>query len=499
MPAASTYDKLVAELRRLDSLGEAVSLLQWDEQVNLPPQSGELRAESMAVLADIAHREASRPQIGEWLTDLEAAHDELDEAQQALVRETRVDYDRRTKIPPEFVARQAAHRSRSFHLWKKARSDDDFAAFAPALEESLALAKEEAGYFGRTGAEAYAWHVDTVDRGMSPARIDELFTALRTELVPLVRELDAAPGKPDPKRLHGLAISGQEQITREVIAGIGFDNEHGRLDIAVHPFCSGGPLDTRLTTRYSLETPLESFFSGLHEAGHGLYQQGLRTDLRGTPLAQPVGMAVHESQSRLWENQVGRSRAFWQHWEPRFREIFGTQVADIDSEELYRLVNAVEKGCIRVDADEVHYNLHIILRFTLEQALFRGDLAVAELPAAWNETFGELFGFRPSNDREGVLQDVHWAEGIFGYFPSYCLGNMIAAQLWEAVNRELTDLDEQLAKGETAALLAWLRREVHQHGRRYDTETLTEKVTGERLAPRALLTYLRDRYATLYT
>jgi carboxypeptidase Taq len=298
--------------------------------------------------------------------------------------------------------------------------------------------------------------------------------------------------------MHGFPIAGQESFLREVTTALGFNKARGRNDVAVQPFSSGDGADTRMTTRFALDEPLDSLFGAIHETGHGLYEQGQPIDRIGTPLGQAVGMAVHESQSRLWENQVGRSRAFWRHFEPRFRATFPGKLDGVSSDEFYLAVNAVRLGPIRVESDEVTYNLHIMLRFDLERRIFAGELRVADLPAEWNRLSQEMLGLTPENDALGILQDVHWSGGSFGYFPSYCLGNMIAAQLWHAVTRALPGLEDDFARGDFQRLLAWLRENIHRHGRRFDTRALVRQVTGEELSPVHLLRYLRERYAPLY-
>jgi carboxypeptidase Taq len=268
--------------------------------------------------------------------------------------------------------------------------------------------------------------------------------------------------------------------------------------VSLHPFCEGSGADIRMTTHFDEHNPLNSLFSAIHETGHGLYEQGTLLEHQGTPLGQAVGMAVHESQSRLWENQVARSRPFWRFFEPRFRETFAAQLGAVSSDELYLAVNAVRPTLIRLEADEVTYNLHIVLRFEIEKRLFAGALAVRDLPEAWNALAQELLGLTPANDREGVLQDVHWSGGMFGYFPSYCLGNMMAAQLWYKVRGDLPGLDDDFARGDFSRLLGWLRRNIHEQGRRHDTQELVRVVTGEPLSPQHLLRYLRERYGALY-
>lgn len=495
----TAYARLIARLKRSHTLGTVGGLLGWDEQVNLPPDSADLRAEQLALLAELQHQAASDPEIGRLLDELEApaGRAALDDAQLVVVCEARRDYDRVTRLPAEFVAEKARLGSAAFHAWAGARARGDFAAFAPFIQRQLDLARREAGYLG-WGDRPYDYAIDKHDPGLDASRIRALFDELKQGLLPLVRRIAASTVKADPTLLRGFPVEAQHAFLREVTERLGFNYRRGRIDVSLHPFCEGPGADIRMTTRFDPDNPLDSLFSSIHETGHGLYEQGLPLADQGTPLGQNAGMAVHESQSRLWENQVARSRAFWRHFEPRFRELFPGPLATVPSDVLYLAINTVEPTLIRVDSDEVHYNLHILLRFELEQRLFAGDLAVADLPAAWNALARDLLGCAPLDDREGVLQDVHWSSGAFGYFPSYCLGNMIAAQLWAAVRRARPDLEDDFARGDFSPLLAWLRLNVHEQGRRYTALELVRRVTGEELSPRHLLAYLGERYLPLY-
>lgn len=414
-----------------------------------------------------------------------------------MVREARKDYDRVVKLPAEFVAEKARLSSAAYHAWAAAKGNSDFAAFAPFLEKHLALAKQEAAYLGWAD-RAYDYAIDKHDPGMDAETIAALFAELKAGLVPLVRAIAASPVRAKEGILKGFPVEAQREFLREVTERLGFNYRRGRIDVSLHPFCEGAGADIRMTTRFDADNPLDSLFSSIHETGHGLYEQGLPLAAQGTPLGQNAGMGVHESQSRLWENQVSRSRAFWRFFEPRFREKFPKQLAAVSSEELYLAVNEVAPTLIRVDSDEVHYNLHILLRFELERKLFSGELAVRDLPAAWNALSQELLGLTPSADKVGVLQDVHWSGGAFGYFPSYCLGNMIAAQLWFTVRAAYPDLDTDFERGDFSRLLGWLRAQIHEQGRRYETLELVKRVTGEELTPKYLLRYLEERYAPLY-
>lgn len=495
---SDSYARLVAKLKRAHVLGTVAGLLGWDEQVNLPPDSADQRAEQMALLAELQHAAASDPEIGRLLAALEGRDGEAVPAdQRVVVREARRDYDRVTRLPADFVSEKARLSSAAYHAWADAKAKGDFAAYAPFLEKHLALAKREAAYLGWAD-RPYDYAIDKHDPGMTAEKTAALFAELKAGLVPLVRAIAASPVKARTDIFKGFPVEAQREFLREVTERLGFNYRRGRIDVSLHPFCEGSGADIRMTTRFDADNPLDSLFSSIHETGHGLYEQGLPLALQGTPLGQNAGMGVHESQSRLWENQVSRSRAFWVFFEPRFREKFPAQLAAVSSEELYLAVNEVAPTLIRVDSDEVHYNLHILLRFELEQRLFRGDLAVADLPAAWNALSRELLGLAPPSDKQGVLQDVHWSGGAFGYFPSYCLGNMIAAQLWFTVLKALPGLEADFAKGDFTRLLGWLRANIHEQGRRYETLELVRRVTGEELTPKYLLRYLEERYAPLY-
>jgi carboxypeptidase Taq len=482
------------ELRRIDSLSQVCSILGWDEQVNLPSSeaSSSQRSSQSSALAEMVHREFTGSTFSDLLKQLEDETDGTDKDLEIILREVRRDLDRAQKLPNEFVARKAAHESSAYHVWKSAREKNDFDAFAPALEKTMQFAREEAAYVGYA-ENPYDYHLDKHDPGMDACAIGKLFDDLQIGLVPLAEQILSLSEKATIPDLKAFPKDKQETFLREVVESLGFDFTRGRIDVAVHPFCSGNGSDTRLTTRYDSDNPLDSLFSAIHEAGHGLYEQGLPKKWLGTPLGEATGMGVHESQSRIWENQVGRSPAFWNKWEPRFRELFSESLAGIPSKQLFLAVNKVSRNPIRVDADEVTYNLHVILRFELEQALFAGDLKVEDLPRAWSEKAEKLLGLKPNSHSEGVLQDVHWSGGAFGYFPSYCLGNLLAAQLWEkAVDEEVPDAND------SSKLLSWLQQKVHRHGRRMNLLKLTEDATGESLSPRCLLQYLESRYLSLY-
>ena len=492
-----SYPQLIAKLKRTHLLQTVSGLLGWDEQVNLPPDSSDQRAEQMALLAEIVHSAAADPEIGRLLEALESSVASLGADQMTVVRYARRDYDRVTRLPADFVAEQARLNSNAYHAWARARANNAFSGFAPFLGKQLEMARREADYMG-WGDRPYDYAIDKHDPGMTSDVITALFSELKAGLLPLVGEILASPQKPQTGLFRGFPIVEQRNFLHEVTERLGFNYRRGRLDVSLHPFCEGAGADVRLTTRFNENDPLDSLFSSIHETGHGLYDQGLPLADQGTPLGQAIGMAVHESQSRLWENQVSRSRAFWAYFEPRFRERFPSQTEALSSEQLYRAINAVEPTLIRVDADEVTYNLHILLRFEVEQRLFRGEVKVRDLPSVWNALSREILGMTPPTDTKGVLQDVHWSGGAFGYFPSYCLGNMIAAQLWYKAMADLPGLEADFSSGNFGRLLGWLRRSIHEQGRRFDTLGIVRHVTGQDLSPHHLLRYLRERYSPLY-
>lgn len=493
----TTYEALINHLKNAFYLKSSLGLLQWDEQVNLPPSSGDIRAAQTAALAEVVHNKFTDSNIGKWLDSLESNKDKLSHEQLTVLKETRRDYDRDTKLPAEFVAKKAEATSRSYLAWVEARKNSDFKQFAPYLQRQLDFASEEAKIVG-SHPNPYDYWIDQHDPGLNAQFIEERFFELKKDLLSILSKILESPIKPDSSILKGFSIQKQETFVREVTEKLGFDYSRGRFDRSVHPFCGGNPLDLRLTTRYNENVPLDSLFSSIHETGHALYEQGLPKKYIGSPLAEAVGMAVHESQSRLWENQVGRSQAFWKYWEPRYRELFKDQLKNISSDLLYLTINSVQRNPIRVDSDEVTYNLHIILRFELEKQLFDGSLKVNNLPEKWNSSSQELLGLTPKNDKEGVLQDVHWSGGHFGYFPSYCLGNMLAAQLWYAVSSQMPLLQESIAQGDFSSLLKWLRENIHQWGKQFGFHELIQRVTGEPLNSKYLIKYLSERYLPLY-
>lgn len=497
MPVTAAYSELLNRLQRVQHLNSIAEMLAWDEQVNLPPGAAALRGSQHAALADVLHNALTEPRHETLLRSLAANLALLTDDQRIVLDWAWREFKRAKTLPASFVREKAELASRAFHVWVRARQDSDFEAFRPCLERQLELARTEAELLG-FGDRPYDYFLDRHDPGTTTETVNRLFTELRAGLVPLVRRLLDSPVRPNLECLRGFTVASQQALVNDLVRRLGFDMSCGRLDVSVHPFCSGHGTDVRMTTRFDPDNPLDSLFSAIHETGHGLYEQGLPKEPAGTAFTEAAGMAVHESQSRLWENQVARSAAFWSFFEPRFRAAGPASLAQVSSEQLFLAVNAVGATPIRVDADETTYNLHILLRFDLERRLFSGELAVRDLPDAWAAASSELLGIAPNSDRLGVLQDVHWSAGAFGYFPSYCLGNMLAAQLWEQAHHTLPSLDADIAEGNFAGLLQWLRTEIHTHGRRHNLFALAKRVTGRELSAQPLLDYLKARYEPLY-
>ncbi|MEX0703162.1 MAG: carboxypeptidase M32 [Planctomycetales bacterium] len=496
------YDQLLAESKRTALLASCGSLLGWDEQTNLPRGGAAHRAEQSSLVAGLAHEWAVSPRRGELLRELESRGlpDAPDGPLAANVRELRRDYDRATKLPRRLVEELSRVTCLAQQAWVEARKRSAFRQFLPWLEQVVALKQEEAQALGAKTGVPYDALLDQYEPDATAAQVARAFAPLRDELVRLVAEIRDSGRAPDVSILaRRYSVDAQRKFATEAARKIGFDLDAGRIDEAAHPFCSGiGPGDCRLTTRYDEHHFPGAFFGVLHEAGHGIYDQGLDRDHWGTPLGDSVSLGVHESQSRMWENRVGRSLAFWRHFFPQAQAAFPEALRDVPLDDFHAAINDVRPSFIRVEADEVTYNLHIMLRFELEQPLVAGDLAPSDVPAAWNEKFAGCFGLVPQSDAQGCLQDIHWSAGLIGYFPTYALGNMYAAQLFEAAERELGDLDAQFAAGEFRPLKEWLNANIHRRGRQYPPAKLIETVTDAAPSHAPLVRQLRTKFASLY-
>ncbi len=476
-------------------------LLEWDERTKMPAAAGGYRAEQLAYLAGEIHRRQIAPQVGEWLAELAESPLAADPHSDVgtVVRELRRQYEKKTRLPQSLVEALSRAATLGEQAWVQARKADDFAMFRPHLERMLELKRQEAAALGYT-ATPYDALLDDYEPHATTAEVGAALAALREALAPLVQEIIGSGRRPDTAVLAGdFPPSVQELFGQEISGAIGFDYSAGRLDTTAHPFCGGaGPGDVRLTTRYNPRDFADGFFSILHEAGHGMYEQGLPRAHYGLPTGEAVSLGIHESQSRMWENQVGRSRAFWEHVLPRAKAAFPTALADAAIDGFYAAINDVRPSLIRVDADEVTYNLHILIRFELERAMIEGDLQAGDLPGAWREKYRKYLGVEAPTDADGALQDVHWSAGLFGYFPTYSLGNLYAAQFFAKASEDVGDLASGFRRGEFAPLLAWLRENIHQHGQRYTAGELAVRVTGKPLSHAAWIGQMRAKYGELY-
>ena len=474
----------------------------------------------MALLSGLHHERATDPRIGELLAIVEeSALTEPGSVTGVNVRELRRNYDRRVRLPRALVEELARTTSMAQSEWVPSRAASDFRRFRPWLEKIISLKREESACWADTIASdgsagsVYDPLLDDYEPGVKTTELTNLFEALRRELKPLVAAIVEAGSRPaggdagldssaasDPAAIlrRRYPLERQRIFGEAVAAAVGFDFRRGRLDVTAHPFCTGiGPGDCRITTRFEERDFGDAFFGILHEVGHGLYEQGLGELHYGSPMGEPASLGVHESQSRLWESLVGRSRAFWAYWFPMAQRIFFEALAEVSLDSFHAAVNHVAPSLIRVRADEATYNLHIIIRFELEQDLLTGTLPVGDLPAAWNQKYRETLGVTPSNDAEGCLQDIHWSAGLIGYFPTYTLGNLYAAQLFATAQAELGDLEDAFAWGDFHGLLGWLREKVHRQGQRYRPAELIERITGSRPDHRALLAALQSKHAAL--
>jgi len=503
--ATQAPEELFAEVcghaRRAAVLASVESLLGWDEQTYLPPQAGGYRAEQVAALAGLVHRLRAEPAYGERIARLASgplARSGPPEIA-GTIRLLERDFTKQARLPARLVEELARTCVEAQQAWRAARAESSWDTLHPWLERVFALKREQAAC-QLPDNDPYDALLDDYEPGASWAAIADRFDRLRGEIVRLVQDCVHAARRPDPAVLHGwFPVEAQQRFVQAVAERIGFDFTRGRLDTTAHPFCSTmGPDDCRITTRWDERFLPTALYGVLHEAGHGLYEQGLPREWFGLPPGEAASLGIHESQSRLWENLVGRSPAFWEWCLPVARAAFSGAFADATAGDVQRAAMAVTPSFIRVEADEVTYNLHVMLRFDLERAVVQGTLSVADLRDAWNERFEKDFGMRPPKDAEGVLQDIHWSAGLVGYFPTYALGNLFAAQLMQAAEAQLPGLEREIAAGRFTALLEWLRRHVHAHGRVWGSDRIVEQATGTPASERWLVESLRRRYGEAY-
>ena len=489
---------LKERLATISDLNTARNALNWDRQTYMPEGGVAGRAEQVATLSRLVHEMLVSRETAELMAALEKPEPGSDDF--AFVRLARREYERTAKLPNHLVEELARATALAQPAWEQARARSDWASFEHHLRKILLLQRESTECLGYED-HPYDALLDFYEPRAKRARLQEMFDELKAELVPLIREISALSDGNRSRPLYGsFDEKKQEEFARRVISDFGYDWKRGRLDCVVHPFCISlsGPGDVRITTRFDSDHLSPALFGTFHEAGHAIYEQGIDPVYSRSPLSGGTSMGVHESQSRLWENLVGRSRTFWSFYYPSLRESFPEALEDTDLETFYRAINEVKPSEIRVEADELTYNLHILLRFELEISLIEEDLAVAELPAAWNAKMEEYLGVTPEDETNGVLQDVHWAAGLFGYFPTYTIGNVLAAQLFEEALKAYPEIPEQMGDGEFGKLRRWLWENIHRHGSRYDADELIEMSTGRPLETASYLRYLKNKFGELY-
>jgi carboxypeptidase Taq len=494
-------EELKTRLIEIDDLYAAAALLEWDQSTYMPPGGASARARQLATLGRIAHEKFIDPAVGKLLEDLKPYEESLpyDSDEASLIRVTRRDYLKAVKVPPSFMAQLRGHMAKSYDAWAKARPANDFAAVQPYLEKTLDLSRQLADFF--PGYEHIADPlIDFSDYGMKASTVRALFAELREQLVPIVQAITAQPPADDSCLRKNFPEAQQLAFGAEVARCFGYDFDRGREDKTPHPFTTKFSIgDVRITTRVKEDHLGDALFSTMHEAGHGLYELGVRQDFEGTPLAEGTSAGVHESQSRLWENLVGRSRGFWRFFYPKLQAVFPDQLGSVSLDTFYRAINKVERSLIRTEADEVTYNLHVMLRFDFELDLLEGHLAVRDLPEAWRERFEADLGISPPDDRDGVLQDVHWYGGtVGGAFQGYTLGNILGAQFFEAALLDCPGIPDEIEAGEFGTLHGWLKDNIYQHGRKYTADELVERVTGGPMSIDPYVRYLRAKYGRLY-
>jgi len=500
-PALEALQDAVIEAK---TIGSCASVLHWDQETQMPPEGIEPRGKQLAILATLAHQKMTSDAMGDMIATCESTDDIVsDECGDAAVtvRRLRRDYDRATCIPSDLVAEEATLGSQAQHHWAEARRDNDFSRFRPYLEQVVDLLRRKAACYG-WAADGEPWDAlaEDYEPGCTAAWVESVFTPLRDRLQDLLQRLMGSSTTPSNAFNEViLPVDKQESFVRDIASAIGFDFRRGRLDVSTHPFCTGfHPKDVRITTRFHENNVNDALGSTMHECGHAIYEQGLRLDQALLPLGESVSLGIHESQSRLWENQVGRSRTFWTWCLPRLKACFGEAVASFDLDTVYGGANIVRPDFIRVEADEATYNMHIMIRFEIERALLTGALEVGDVPAAWNEKYRDYLGIEVPSDDKGCLQDIHWSMVSMGYFPTYTLGNLYSAQFFDAAKRAIPGVEEGFAEGDFEPLRTWLNEQIHRQGRRFMPAQLCEVVTGAPLSADYLIDYLEGKLGAIY-
>ncbi len=501
------YVQLCSLVREGSTLASIGAILAWDQETYMPPAGADGRGAQMGVLAGMIHEKRTDPKVDEALAACESLVGkdiDADSSEAANVREMRRDFTLATRLPRTLVEEWARTTSKANDVWKKARKEKKFKDFAPWLEKVFELARRKATCYGwADGGEPYDALLNLYEPGVTAAEVQAVFTPLRKRLADLIARVEASKSKVDTKPLSIPVEPGtQHTFNVGVLAAMGFDLNAGRLDVTTHPFCEGvWAGDTRLTTRYKGDRWVDALYGTLHEMGHGLYEQGLPKGdeaINGTPLAEAISLGIHESQSRMWENFVGRGRPFVEWLLPQVKKTYGKGFAKVKPAAMYAAVNTCTPSFIRVEADEATYNMHVMIRFELERAVLRGDLAAKDVPGEWNARYKDYLGVKVPHDGVGCLQDIHWSSGLIGYFPTYTLGNLYAAQLWETIGRKNPRIQEQIANGDFAPLKKWLNKNIHAHGRRYRAADLCKNLTGKPLSADPLMRHLEGKLSAVY-
>jgi len=499
--AAAPLERFRALTGRIKQYEEILGLVYWDMRTGAPRKGVELRSEAVGSLSAETFKLSTSEEMGELLAELNKPETlaTLGEIDRKLVEETAKDYERNRKIPPDLYREYVVLTSQSESAWEEAKENNDFEGFVPYLEKIIAINRQFIELWG-VKKTPYDTLLDMYEPGLTTEELDRLFGELRARLVPLAERIANASGKPDVSFLKGtFAKEAQKKFSKLILGEMGYDFDAGRLDESVHPFATGlNKNDVRITTRYLEHDLTSALFGTIHEGGHALYEQNIGDELANTPLCTGTSMGIHESQSRLWENIVGRSLGFWSRYLPDLQAHFPGRLDGVTAEEFYRGINVVEPSLIRIEADELTYNLHIMIRYEIEKMLFNEGLDPRKLPEVWNRKYEEALGVVPPNDAEGVLQDVHWSGGAFGYFPSYSLGNMYGAQIMDTARKEIPDLDEQIASGKLLPLKEWLTERVYRHGKLLRPSEIIERISGKPLESSYLCDYLESKYTDIY-
>jgi carboxypeptidase Taq len=497
----TNLDQLKIRLREIRNLQHAMAVLRWDQQTHMPPGGAAARGEHLSTISRIQHEKFVSDEIGALLDDAAAEVAELpyDSDDASLVRVTRRDWENSRKLPTDFVAEIVRHAAASQPLWVRARATNDYALFAPALQKTVELSRRGADYRGYED-NPYDALLDRFEPGMKAAQVKSIFDDLKAQLVPLVAAIAERSDRVSDAPVHGAFDEvRQEEFGKMAVAAFGYDFTRGRQDRTVHPFATSFSRDdVRITTRFDPEFLNPALFGTMHESGHAMYEQGIAPELDDTPLGGGTSLGVHESQSRLWENVVGRGRPFWEHFYPRLQQTFPERLNDVSLDDFYRAINKVSPSFIRVEADEVTYTLHIMLRFEMELGLLDGSISVEDAPRVWNEKMQEYLGITPPTDTLGILQDTHWSSGMMGYFPTYALGTILSLQLFDTARQANPTIEETFRNGDFAPLLAWLTENIYRHGSKFEPNELIQRATGRPLEIGPYVRYLRNKFGEIY-